>query len=55
MDSLNVYGVHPLWPFDPNWYYGDLVFIVEPVFWIGFGVPLAALVRRPACAGCGWP
>jgi inner membrane protein len=48
MDSLNVYGVHPFWPFDPNWYYGDLVFIVEPVFWIGFGVPLAALVRsRP--------
>jgi inner membrane protein len=48
MDGLNVYGVHPFWPFDPNWYYGDLVFIVEPVFWIGFGVPLAALVRRPA-------
>jgi inner membrane protein len=48
MDGLNVYGVHPFWPFDPNWYYGDLVFIVEPVFWIGFGVPLAALVRRRA-------
>ncbi len=48
MDGLNVYGVHPFWPLDPNWYYGDLVFIVEPVFWIGFGVPLAALVRRPA-------
>jgi inner membrane protein len=48
MDSLNVYGVHPFWPLDPSWYYGDLVFIVEPVFWIGFGVPLAALVRsRP--------
>jgi inner membrane protein len=48
MDSLNVYGVHPFWPFDSDWYYGDLVFIVEPVFWIGFGVPLAALVRSPA-------
>jgi inner membrane protein len=47
MDSLNVYGVHPFWPFDPAWYYGDLVFIVEPVFWIAFGVPLAALVRSP--------
>jgi inner membrane protein len=47
MDSLNVYGVHPFWPLDPDWYYGDLVFIVEPVFWIGFGVPLAALVRSP--------
>jgi inner membrane protein len=46
MDGLNVYGVHPFWPFDPNWVYGDLIFIVEPVFWIAFGVPLAALVRR---------
>jgi inner membrane protein len=48
MDSLNVYGVHPFWPFDPNWYYGDLVFIVEPVFWIAFGVPLAAMVPSRA-------
>jgi inner membrane protein len=48
MDALNVYGVHPFWPFDPNWYYGDLVFIVEPVFWIAFGMPLAAIVPRPA-------
>lgn len=46
MDGLNVYGVHPFWPFDSNWYYGDLVFIVEPVFWIAFGIPLAAMVAR---------
>ncbi|WP_198120070.1 metal-dependent hydrolase [Massilia rhizosphaerae] len=45
MDGLNVYGVHPFWPFDTRWYYGDLVFIVEPVFWIAFGIPLAAMVR----------
>jgi inner membrane protein len=47
MDGMNVYGVHPFWPFDNNWYYGDLVFIVEPVFWIAFGMPLAAIVPRP--------
>jgi inner membrane protein len=45
MDSLNVYGVNPFWPVDPDWYYGDLVFIVEPVFWIAFAVPLAGMVR----------
>jgi inner membrane protein len=45
MDGLNVYGVHPFWPFDTRWYYGDLVFIVEPVFWMAFGVPLAMSVR----------
>jgi len=48
MDGMNVYGVHPFWPFDAHWYYGDLVFIVEPVFWFAFGAPLAAIVpRRP--------
>ena len=46
MDGLNVYGVHPFWPFDARWFYGDLVFIVEPVFWVAFGVPLAAMMRR---------
>jgi inner membrane protein len=51
MDGLNVYGVHPFWPIDPSWYYGDLVFIVEPVFWIAFGVPLAALVRGRVTRG----
>lgn len=33
MDFSNVYGVHPLWPFDNRWFYGDRVFIVEPLFW----------------------
>ena len=40
MDYLNVYGVHPFYPFDPRWVYGDLVFIVEPAFWVLLGIPL---------------
>lgn len=44
MDALNVYGIHPFAPFDPRWYYGDMVFIVEPVFWLALGTPLAAHV-----------
>jgi inner membrane protein len=47
MDYLNVYGVHPFHPFDPGWRYGDMVFIVEPVFWIAFGTPLAIMAARP--------
>lgn len=46
MDALNVYGIHPFAPFDPRWYYGDAVFIVEPVFWLALGTPLAAHVAR---------
>lgn len=45
MDYLNVYGVHPFFPFDTHWLYGDMVFIVEPVFWIVLGAPLAVLAR----------
>ncbi|MGI4849604.1 MAG: metal-dependent hydrolase, partial [Janthinobacterium lividum] len=48
MDLLNSYGLHPLYPFDARWLYGDTIFILEPMFWIGFGVPLAMMVRRPA-------
>jgi len=43
MDFLNVYGVHPFHPFDGRWLYGDAVFIVEPVFWVAFGEPLAVI------------
>jgi inner membrane protein len=48
MDYLNVYGVHPFHPFDSRWLYGDAIFIVEPVFWIAFGAPLAVMASRPA-------
>jgi inner membrane protein len=34
MDWLNSYGVHPFWPIDNHWRYGDSVFIVEPLYWV---------------------
>jgi inner membrane protein len=34
LDFTNSYGVHPFWPFDNRWFYGDAVFIVEPLLWI---------------------
>ena len=44
MDSLNSYGVHPFWPFNNEWFYGDSVFIVEPMYWIA-AAPTFFLVR----------
>lgn len=44
MDALNNYGVHPFWPFDDRWFYGDVLFIVEPSFWIA-AAPLLFLQR----------
>jgi inner membrane protein len=55
MDYMNVYGVHPFYPLDARWFYGDMVFIAEPVFWIAFGTPLA-MVARPGATrnvACG--
>ncbi len=33
LDFTNSYGVHPFWPVDNRWYYGDAVFIIEPALW----------------------
>lgn len=45
LDSWNSYGVHPFWPLDPGWRYGDAIFIIEPVLWIGMILPLLPGVR----------
>ena len=42
LDALNTYGVHPFYPFDNDWYYGDTVFILEPFFWVTLGIAVAA-------------
>jgi inner membrane protein len=44
-DFLNDYGVHPFFPFDNHWYYGDSVFIIEPLL-LAVLVPLPALFAR---------
>jgi len=44
MDYTNSYGLHPFYPLDTRWFYGDMVFIVEPLFWVAFGVPLAMMM-----------
>jgi inner membrane protein len=44
MDALNSYGVHPFWPFNNAWYYGDSVFIIEPSYWLA-AAPLAFTLR----------
>ncbi|NGZ86583.1 metal-dependent hydrolase [Duganella aceris] len=45
MDYTNSYGIHPWYPLDARWFYGDMVFIVEPLFWVAIGVPMALIMR----------
>lgn len=44
MDSTNTYGVHPFWPFDNSWHYGDAVFIMEPLLWAA-AIPLLFVLK----------
>ncbi len=49
LDWTNSYGVHPFWPFDNRWLYGDAVFIVEPWFWV-VAVPTLVVASRSRIA-----
>jgi inner membrane protein len=37
LDWTNNYGVRLLLPWNARWFYGDLVFIMDPVFWLVLG------------------
>jgi inner membrane protein len=52
MDALNSYGVHPFYPVDVRWRFGDAVFIFEPWLWMLLGVSVAwnARSRMPRVA-----
>lgn len=47
MDLLNNYGVRLLMPFSEHWFYGDVLFIIDPWLWImlGAGIWIARLRR----------
>jgi inner membrane protein len=46
LDSWNSYGVHPFWPLDVRWYYGDVVYILEPWLWLLLGVAATLNTRN---------
>ncbi len=46
MDFLNSYGLHPFHPIDSRWFYGDAIFILEPVFWVLPVLPLVMSIQR---------
>lgn len=37
LDFTNAYGVRPLMPFNNDWFYGDLIFVVDPWIWLILG------------------
>ena len=40
MDWLNSYGVRLLMPFSDRWFYGDALYIVDPLLYLLFGAAI---------------
>jgi len=48
MDLLNTYGVRLLMPFSQRWFYGDVLFIIDPWLWLVLGTGVGLSLRRRA-------
>jgi inner membrane protein len=54
MDFTNSYGVRPLEPFSNRWFYGDLVFVVDPWIWLILGSAVVWLTARSGLKIFAW-
>src|SRR6266478_5248634 len=54
MDWTNNYGVRPLLPWSGRWFYGDLVFIVDPYIWLVLGGAAFLLTSNRRLKIVGW-
>jgi inner membrane protein len=54
LDWTNNYGVRPFLPWSGKWYYGDLVFIVDPWLWLVPGGAVFLLMARTRLRAWAW-
>src|SRR5881409_3564958 len=54
MDWTNNYGVRPLLPWSGKWFYGDLVFIIDPYIWLVLGGAAFLLTSNRRLKIIGW-
>ncbi len=54
LDWTNSYGIRPLLPWDSTWFYGDLVFIVDPLIWLLLGSACFLLSRKTVSNRIVW-
>jgi len=53
LDWLNVYGIRLLEPFSSQWFYGDVLFIIDVWLWLGMGFALWLSLRNEK-RGANW-
>ena len=54
LDWTNNYGVRPLLPWSPRWFYGDLVFIIDPFLWVVLGGAAFLLTSKTKISKAIW-
>ncbi len=54
MDWTNNYGVRPLLPWSGRWFYGDLVFIVDPYIWLVLGGAMFLITSNGKSKTIAW-
>ena len=54
MDFTNNYGVRPFLPFSNRWFYGDIVFVVDPWIWLILGGGVVWLTTTDAARKLIW-
>src|SRR5438105_1531520 len=54
MDWTNNYGVRPLLPWSGKWFYGDLVFIIDPYIWLVLSGAAFLLTSNRRLKIIGW-
>ena len=54
LDWTNNYGIRFLLPWNPRWFYGDLVFIVDPFLWVVLGGAAFLLVSKTPVSKVIW-
>lgn len=51
LDWMNVYGIRLLEPFSSEWFYGDVLFIIDVWLWAGLGLATWLSLRREKRGG----
>lgn len=54
LDWTNNYGIRLLLPWNPRWFYGDLVFIVDPFLWLILGGAAFLLTSKTKISRVIW-
>jgi inner membrane protein len=54
MDWTNNYGLRPLLPWSGRWFYGDLVFIIDPWLWLSLGGASFLLTAKTRWRSVAW-